>query len=575
MGNSNGELTQTVLVDLSRSQCDMPWPTVLHKYIAEESDDIWSAVMQRASSHPEEVSVQGAGYGQTALHAACYRYPPEHAIRVLLNACPGAAAVQNSDGETALHLASDGASEEVQMMLLEAYPMAVSKVDKYGDSPLHLAAHTGCSTPLLRRMLEASPKTAMVFNKREATPFFLISRSYEYIRSRDEIEEDGEYFDEWERVIMFLKASFFGTLKIPEGKTFTVLHAAAKVMCPRALFRVITRLFPEQAIQRDENGCTPLALAASASVFEEPDIEDADGFDHHHDDYNVTGHNNNLPLEHIETNHRNGNGSIHNNFNAGGNENLANANGRIFHSSSLSYENGEHERLLGQLSFPSNASLLNQSTCAVNSPNVVALLNDQSSKTSAIDILVGLNPRAARIRDFEGRLPFVRAIESGKLWNEGLRSLLWAAPQALSTRDFKTRMYPFMIAAVEHNATETTVYEIIRLLPELVAIGIPQDDFIKTPLGAAVTNKETMKNDSTEKQTSQSKSLQIRTKKLNEESSSTFLKFIHPIDQKYKKRKRNLNQTSDEIVMTSKRYENSNNCRSSSHVISECISHHK
>eukprot|EP00957_Ditylum_brightwellii_P022731 1714699-Ditylum_brightwellii.AAC.1 len=64
----------------------MPWPTVLHKLVSDELDDIWSAVIKRAQEHPEEVGVQGAGYGQTALHVACYRYPPVDAVRAMLDA---------------------------------------------------------------------------------------------------------------------------------------------------------------------------------------------------------------------------------------------------------------------------------------------------------------------------------------------------------------------------------------------------------------------------------------------------------------------------------------------------------
>lgn len=165
------------------------------------------------------------------------------------------------------------------MMLLEACPAAVSMIDKYGDSPLHLAAQSGASTELLQKMLEASPKTTKIANKRGATPFFLIPRTYEYIPNRKDIEHDGEYHDDWERVCMFLKATYFGSLEIPKGRKFYCLHAAAGIKCPRILLQTIARLFPEQALQTDENGLTPLAIAASASTFQEPAIESTDVFD--------------------------------------------------------------------------------------------------------------------------------------------------------------------------------------------------------------------------------------------------------------------------------------------------------
>lgn len=267
-----------------------------------------------------------------------------------------------------------------------------------------------------------------------------------------------------------------------------------------------------------------------------------------------------------------------------------NAHDRNFRCTSLSYRNDESLNLLDESYISSSSSyLLNQSTLGDYSPNAVVLLNDQISRTSVIDMLVGLEPRAARIHDSEGGLPFTRAIESGKVWNEGLRSLLWAAPQALSTRDTKTKMYPFMIAAVEHNATETTVYELIRLLPELVAIGIPADDFQQKPINTAITNNESIKTISTETPILLSENLPCRKKKPNRESISTCLnsktekkelsdclsqpmqkdtQVSHAKEQMYKKRKRNFNSPSDEICMASNRFEQSKNYRPSTHVTS-------
>ena len=433
----------------------MPWPTVLHKYVGNENDDTWSAVIERAKSHPEEVGIQGAGYGQTALHAACYRYPPEAAIRVLIDACPQAVSAQNSDGETALHLALDGASEKVQMMLLEACPAAVSMVDKYGDSPLHLAAQSGVSTELLRKMLEASPKVTKVANKRGATPFFLMPRTYEYIPNRKDIEEDGEYQDDWERVCMFLKATYFGSLEVPKGRKFYCLHAAASIKCPRILLQTIARLFPEQAVQIDEDGLTPLAIAASTRTFEEPELELTDFFDMPNYNDIAVGfdaldpeqlNNQNIPINRLEVE-------------------------PVFSLGNQYYGQGsELSPISEQQTFDIAPGSDSESFPHLKS----------SQKLTVIQILINLNPRAALIADSKGRLPFVRAVESEKSWDEGLRALLWAAPQALSTRDLKTGMYPFMIAAMDHNASETTVYELVRLLPELVSIGIPQTNYIET-----------------------------------------------------------------------------------------------
>eukprot|EP00957_Ditylum_brightwellii_P007296 554276-Ditylum_brightwellii.AAC.1 len=134
------------------------------------------------------------------------------------------------------------------MLLLQKRPEVVGRVDKYGDSPLHLASASGASKELLRKMVESNPSVIMLPNKRGIAPFFLLSRGYEEARCLEDIMPGGEYADEWERAIMFLKAAQFGAVDVPNGKEFRVLHAAAGTKCPRALLQVAARLFSEQAL---------------------------------------------------------------------------------------------------------------------------------------------------------------------------------------------------------------------------------------------------------------------------------------------------------------------------------------
>lgn len=328
---------------------------------------------------------------------------------------------------------------------------------------MHLAAHSGATTELLRKMLEASPKTARVSNKRGATPFFLIPRSYEYAECLEDIEEDGEYEDDWERVCMFLKVTYFGSLQVPKGRKFYSLHAAASVKCPRILLQTVAKLFPEQAVQRDENGLTPLAIAASASIFQEPEIEAADDFvdDQYYNHFTS-------PIDYSGPDHSEQENNLNHIFKVESLSSLGNQ----------SYGHSREGSLISEQASDSNHGHASKTSLHPKSPQ----------KLAVIDILVSLNPRAAKIPDSDGRLPFARAVESRKSWDEGLRSLLWAAPEALSTRDTKTGMYPFMIAAVEHNASETTVYELIRLLPELISIGIPQTADAQTTIDTNKSN---------------------------------------------------------------------------------------
>lgn len=72
-------------------------------------------------------------------------------------------------------------------------------------------------------------------------------------------------------------------------------------------------------------------------------------------------------------------------------------------------------------------------------------------------------------RDFKGRLCLSYAIELGYTWNYGLKLLYDLAIKALETRDEVTHLYPFMTAAVGENADLTTVMELLRQTPSVVA----------------------------------------------------------------------------------------------------------
>lgn len=516
----------------------MPWPTTLHKLVSEESSDAWTAVLSRVATHPHEVGVQGAGYGQTVLHVACYRYPPASAVGAFLEACPDAAVLQNSDGETALHLAMDGASEEVQLLLLRARPGAVAAKDRYGDTPLHLACSSnGVSTDLLRVMVEAAPEAASQLNGRGETPLHLLSKTCESAAAGadgDDDRDEEERADDWARAELLLRAAYRGAggggggiagaaaAAVPPAAAASldsaalasmkgaasdaastwvarqhqqqrergqappsiqvqprreeevpVLHAAAGCRCPRTLLRTAARMFPEQALVRDALGRTPLAVAALAEVWSEPRTDD--------DDEVAAGSGDNDAEDNDDEGGANGNAG--NGGGAASNREGARARarraasfvlppgqplapsdlhpdnlplrGRLdldaiihLHSSDEEREDDDGPPLAPGISRPSRSSKRPGKTGAGSG----GALNAQGRqrrrrKPCVIDLLVHLDPRAASVPDLDGRLPLHLAVEAGKAWDDGLRSLIWAAPRALETRDVETRLYPFMIAA--------------------------------------------------------------------------------------------------------------------------------
>lgn len=64
----------------------------------------------------------------------------------------------------------------------------------------------------------------------------------------------------------------------------------------------------------------------------------------------------------------------------------------------------------------------------------------------------------------------------GVPWENGLREVALAAPDALSTRDKKTHLYPFMLAAIKNVNSVDTVYNLLRMLPSVLHSIMPNEE---------------------------------------------------------------------------------------------------
>lgn len=108
--------------------------------------------------------------------------------------------------------------------------------------------------------------------------------------------------------------------------------------------------------------------------------------------------------------------------------------------------------------------------------------------------LLKKEPVAASIPIYSGRLPFYEAIRGKDIsWNRSLRKLLEAAPNASKTRDTRTRMYPFMEAAVGDGKSELlTVFSLLKKHPEaargLRSNGPQETNIRKEEIESSVTN---------------------------------------------------------------------------------------
>jgi hypothetical protein len=88
------------------------------------------------------------------------------------------------------------------------------------------------------------------------------------------------------------------------------------------------------------------------------------------------------------------------------------------------------------------------------------------------DMLEGVlraNPLCASIPNAMGRLPLQIAVAAGKKWDEGVKLLFLANPNALGHLDPISHLYPFMEAAFEPKVPcLTTIYALLRASPEYV-----------------------------------------------------------------------------------------------------------
>ena len=287
MARSTSNGTETTLGDDTRDERGVQSSSAaLVKLVNEEMID-WSDVLDQIRSHPEELLDVNED-GMNSLHAVCYRHADATIVRAILESAPKVARqTRISTGELPLHVASYTCSEEVQLLILESFPHAAKVQDNYGDCPLHYAMRHGASLHLLERLLDAAPEVISCKNKLGMTPFseiccsFLEADSLEEIlgidgEAKDELDEEDEdarleWRQDWDVLVLFLKQSYLsrtrGTFRrnplVEESMADWILHAAAATpSCPLPVLQFLCKLFPEQLRKRNEQGLTPLLLAA-------------------------------------------------------------------------------------------------------------------------------------------------------------------------------------------------------------------------------------------------------------------------------------------------------------------------
>ena len=234
---------------------------------------------------------------RTPLHVACDQDAPAVVIQALLKEYPEASIRIGTSNMNPLHItcSSQHASAHVVRVLLEnGIHEQFSMRDVDGDTPLHAACRCGAPIEVLELLLKAHPAAVMQRDFEGLTPLQRLWVRYTVILGSDMIESVncaadllGQLLEAWRKTELLLRCAHHGAI---EGRVaganpdtvsgsqvvvpFRAVHAAAAVDCPRFVVKIAAKVYPHQLDEKDEQGRTPLLIAAAAPIFQVHDLSD-------------------------------------------------------------------------------------------------------------------------------------------------------------------------------------------------------------------------------------------------------------------------------------------------------------
>jgi ankyrin repeat protein len=256
----------------------------------------WVGALAIIASSPAECMAVGI-QGRTPLHVACDHDAPACVVEALLKVYPEASLMVGTSNMNPLHItcSSQHASVHVVRVLLEGGKTLQSSMrDVDGDTPLHAACRCGAPIEVLDVLLRANPSAVHERDYEGLTPLLRLWVRYFVILGDDAIASVkspadliGELGEAWKRTELLLRCAHFVSLEniaglpgdelAPTGAgtyIFRAVHAASAVDCPRPVVKITTIVHPNQVEQKDENGMTPLLIAAQAPIFKVRDLSD-------------------------------------------------------------------------------------------------------------------------------------------------------------------------------------------------------------------------------------------------------------------------------------------------------------
>ena len=463
----------------------------------------WPAVLRRIKIYPQECCTVDITNGQTPLHVACHAGAPAVIIQSLCQVYPEASIRTDRCNMNPLHItcSSNSASlNTVHALLNHGSSEQISMRDVDGDTPLHAACRCGANKEVIDFLLQAYPGAVHVHDFEGFTPLVRLWVRYYVILGENEIynaiecpsklDNDVRFLTAWDQTLLLLRYAYHGsgTVATASGSSTTkptsiyaasvsfrqqicstqrlhsppknltamnslspfespvdqelpfVLHAVSAVDCPRFVVQLAIRKYRTQLFQRDEYGRSPLMVACAAPIYSCHNLSDDMSWTHDNidDEGNIEqdeesrAQRQGIPLE-LDQNYR-------------------------------TLEATEENDLLPH-ALESKLSVIELILQAsINLVEVIELSPEQQHmmKYSGADWV-----------DPSGRLPLHIAIDSGKMWSDGLDALIKRYPESISMTDRLTKLYPYQLAATKATQNDSTIndcYKLLRLNPTVLSM---------------------------------------------------------------------------------------------------------
>jgi ankyrin repeat protein len=392
-----------------------PTSRTLHRLV---EDHQWVAALQRMTTHPHETHQVGI-QGRTPLHVACDNDAPACVVQALLNAWPEGADRVGTSHMNPLHItcSSPHASVDVVRILLAGCrdPFKLTGAkDVDGDTSLHAACRCAAPMNVLQLLLQANPITVTWKDYEGLNPLMRL----------------------WVRYFVLVGEQIISNIKHPSDLTSDLLEAWEKSLL---LLRVMDAMERRGRGEQQVPG-GPFRTVHAASSVNCPRCVVRIAMVLFPEELLRRDEQNRLPI-HIA------------------------AVAPVYAVNDLRGEG-----------FTIEDAFIDDDPDAARPKRKKS--QSKYKEPSVIDILLSGEPMAARERDHNGQLPLHVAIMRGKTLDEGVQALVEAYPDALTTPDSQTNLYPFMLAASVGRGRGDcgTIYALLRAAPDLVLLALAGED---------------------------------------------------------------------------------------------------